>query len=888
MGICESTKKEKQRTYESSIIDKKESKKGILLLIKMDINSMMYYIFYINNIYIPLCIANKNNLTSGNDKIILYDKERKIYINNLWNEIKYEKYEYFFMMFREFQDIPFIICQLNEQEDEINTGENINLLDSNLQSVYSSKIKSINNNDYTFEYESTDKKVINSYGNIIKNSKGNIIGVNIEDKYGVLLKPLFKIFFNQNNQKNFNGLKTLNGNNLIENMLNNKSINNKTKYIIPLFLAFAKIEKLKIISDASFKQIKIEENNVINLIRKFMIFYLKNDYLNAKNVIKEFENLYNDENTNFKKLVDFISKESKQQFHNNKSSKASINQNEIQKLIFMIYEKEETCFNCNVFNKQYICNSMYLYTQNNQCKNLQSLISEWENAEKETCPKCSIKYSSTIKIIYWPEILIVIMNDNNEIKDIDDLEIQKYKQEYKLICFIEHSENNNFNVFYKEQNKWYMIKTDDDDNFTSKEVENEIKSLIKYPNVLFYEKSNASNVNSHNLENDKKRNNRIINITKINSQKKNIPFDSFYKHPNSNTFNNSGYSNNLYYPQKKNNNKLNSINLNNLSNPTITPRSFINLNNNKNYNNPYSTNVTYLNFPVTNAPIYKNISYNNPNSNIYGHINVNTPNTFLIQNNKNSNKISINSGNRIIHISKTPEKLKNNNNIQNLINYGHLNKSILKKPLYKNKYNNKTNEIINGHSNNPKLNTPLNGNINYNKKEINPEILINPTNTSLQSITPINNISKNNQMITNNQNYTKAIKEAYIEPINNKNIPFNQYIFNKGNEKPNIKSDVSKINNNNIINNVNEEEITLFFIFNKNGKELYLDVKKSIRFSKVIEKLEDKYLWLKDNIKIKQYLFNGKEISKGQINNGIIVKDIGLEDESKIYIIENN
>ena len=36
-------------------------------------------------------------------------------------------------------------------------------------------------------------------------------------------------------------------------MLNNEDNNNKTKYIIPLLLSFAKIEKFKNISENSFK-----------------------------------------------------------------------------------------------------------------------------------------------------------------------------------------------------------------------------------------------------------------------------------------------------------------------------------------------------------------------------------------------------------------------------------------------------------------------------------------------------------------------------------------------------------------------------------------------------------------------------------------------------------
>ena len=93
----------------------------------------------------------------------------------------------------------------------------------------------------------------------------------------------------------------------------------------------------------------------------------------------------------------------------------------------------------------------------------------------------------------------------------------------------------------------------------------------------------------------------------------------------------------------------------------------------------------------------------------------------------------------------------------------------------------------------------------------------------------------------------------------------------------NTKNGYEKIN---IENNVeSSKEICLYFEFN-NGKELYLDVEETYTFEKVIEKLNEKYLWLK-NIEIKDYKINSISILKNKT-----VKENKLVDNSTINIIE--
>ena len=914
MGTCESSKTEKKIINKEKIsngiqqpfsrkeikeFENNKLKKGICLYIKKDINSIISYYFYINNIFI---ITTKNNLKEDNNNIIVYDNKSQVYLHKLGEKIMNEKYGYFFFETKEFQVNSTDLFRLdnnilNDQKDEIYMGENVSIL--NQDSCNSIKIKSINI-DNTFEYEYTNKRVINNYGDLIENSKKNIIGINIGDKYGILIKPILKEFFELRN-KNF-----LNDNNSNKDMLNNEDNNNKTKYILPLFLSFAKIEKFKNISDNSFKSINIDEDNVIYLIRKFLIYYRKKDYSNTKNVINEFEKLYNEENINFKNLFDFISDKSLQKFQIDKSKNAKSflkNQNDIQKILFIIFKNPDICPNCKCVNKQYICNNMYLYSKNQQCQYLHSLIYDWENETNENCPICQDKPSIKGKIIYWPEILIIIMNDNNQIKNIDELRIQKYEKVYKLICYIGYSENNNFNVFYKEQNKWYMIKNDD--YFTTEEVQNKIKSLVKYPCVLFYEKikSNNNSNNSIDLRNDETQNKIMLNNYINNNPKyKNISLGTGDENKNAkiktnslninyikaNSINNGNVNNPTFYCPSIKSNKLNPINLVNLNKRTFIPTSNISLNSNS-HRIQYLPNPGYLN---TTTIINNNINYNNPNpnQNIYGHLNTPIQNTFLTQNNINNNLFPNKLENKNSHISRTPNKTSNKHNIRYPINSGNSNNSIYNIHSNKNN-NNKSNVITHDIWNMPLLAAPLNTNNNIKTKDIYSGNLGNAVSSiPLNSISPINNAFQSNQNLDNYSKDTKVTKEAYTEKINNNNnLPLNENIFDKNSEKSNTKSNGSKIsnkinNNNNITNNKNEneEEITLFFIF-KNGKELYLDVKKSLPFSEVIKKLKEKYLWLKDNINIKEFQFKGKKISEKKI-----VKDIGLKDESEINIIESN
>ena len=796
MGVCDSIKRGRR------II---ESKEGICLLIKNNINSIIYYYyFYLNDIYIPFLITSINNIKEDNDKILLYDKDYMVSLYKLGEKNEYEKYGYVFFEYEE-KLIPIIpsIYPINnkiliDKKDGVFIRNPIYLLSKyyNSKDLIRIEIKITEKNDKIFVYKFKFNVEVDPCYNIIEDYENNIIGAKLDNENGIFLKPLLKEFVEFRKKKFYD-----NNSNKNLNHMNNNVIINK-KYIKSLFLALAKIKKLEDVNDNSFK---IEKKNVIYYIIKFMKYYNRNEITEAKKAINKFANLYNEENINYQKLFDFISYKSYLKFRIDKILNDSFirNQNIIQKKLFIIYEKEKE--KCNDKKKQYICNSMYLYAKNKKSNDIQSLIYEWENEEKERCSKCKNKHYIKRKIIFWPEILIIILNDNNKIQDIDELKIKKYQKEYKLICCIEeHSENNNF-VFYKEQNKWYTIKTDE--HFTKTEMKNKIN-----PCVLFYEKIN--NNNRHNSfdfiidedKNDKRFNNNCSN-NNSNGKNKNLNIGNKNKNKNESQRNKSfDYIGNIY-------------------------------------KDPNSIKSSKFKNPTSNALLTK---ANNSNSNYSGKSNNETSNTILNMNNNfypiNSSNLKYSNKNIFLNKNNIPYSY-NPNNVNNTPYYIHANK--------KNNYNNLNS--INSHL--------------YSQRSCTP--------------TPIKRTSKKNQNFNNNQkdirnnnhvnvpnidNHKKIINEAYysqnIEPSNENNELFlneNKNKLDKNNVNSNIKNVDTKINNKNIIiNDENEKEITLYFIF-KNGKELYLDVKKSLAFSEVIAKLKDKYLWLEDNIKIREYQFNGKK-----------------------------
>ena len=180
--------------------------------------------------------------------------------------------------------------------------------------------------------------------------------------------------------------------------------------------------------------------------------------------------------------------------------------------------------------------------------------------------------------------------------------------------------------------------------------------------------------------------------------------------------------------------------------------------------------------------------------------------------------------------------------------------------------NNNKNNVVH-FENSKKDNSNKNNNIN---------ILYKDENNS----TKIESKDINNQNLEENKkNYLKSQEN---EIVDNKIFKENNEMKKQSESKNtlnlnNTKNGYGKINIEN--NSEISKEICLYFEFN-NGKELYLDVEESCSFEKVIEKLNEKYLWLK-NIEIKDYKINSTSILKNKT-----VKENKLVDNSTINIIE--
>ena len=447
------------------------------------------------------------------------------------------------------------------------------------------KIKSFNKNNNNIEILFSCEK--GSLGCPILNSSNKIIGIyHGKDKTnlintGILIKEPIDYFFklykkldkirkiSEKKNEDFLNLKqhdkSENKNNLNKKGIEIKSYNNLyNPYIRALVISFYKIEKFKVFFKDSNNFLHNKNYFITNLIKKFIDNYELNN-LKSLNIIHELEEEINkigkNNLQNFKMLIDFILTKlheelNKKQILNNEYTKEEnieknafnnfcefyFKQNEsfIQNLFFGIKEIQ-TDYKCCNLSKYKFNIYKYIYFEEYQIKNkpnnLQDLISGYENFEIPLivkCSKCSNSKDNSIhkKLIKYPNILIIIINNKNKLKiNLEEnkiINIKKY--EFKLICCIYESKKENyFNILYNSKNNWYIIENDDDKNL--KEEEKRIDSLKFYPCVLFYEKENkkkeynsesTKNYNKINEnQNEKIKGENIIIIDDYNKNNKN-------------------------------------------------------------------------------------------------------------------------------------------------------------------------------------------------------------------------------------------------------------------------------------------------------------------------------------------------------------------------------
>ena len=452
------------------------------------------------------------------------------YLDFLSNDIK-NKYKYKIILGN---NLLFIKDKEKEKDKDNNNNNNIIVyVFSAEEDKYS--IEAI----FIFKDEENLKKIIESqlknvenmsqyYKN--KNFNANINGTqNVFDENGINIGDIL-IIQKQNNidvnnidDKNNNRNDSKKNNNNISDAKFADENNNKIevkhsdpqllfhKFVEALFICIFKIENLR----QNFPKKNNDVDGIINIIYNFM----KNKEINLDD-IKKIENKIKELQKdilefNFDRLINFILDKLHEELNNKKIiniekpkddndekisydnfKKFYFEQNDsiIQKTFFGVKETN-ILYNCCQLTKYSFEICKYLSFENaNQKNDIQSLVDEWENTPTQGnkyCDMCLIDTDTRIqnKIYDYPEILIIIINNNKNIVKIDIKIKLNTKYEYQLINFISDTknENNDFNVIYKEENDWGIYQNN---NMNNNNIVNDLSNHIPY--VIFYGKINKS------------------------------------------------------------------------------------------------------------------------------------------------------------------------------------------------------------------------------------------------------------------------------------------------------------------------------------------------------------------------------------------------------------
>ena len=497
---------------------------------------------------------------------------------------------------------------------------------------FCSNFKLSNNNSFQFSnrFISLGCPIINLSNNKvigISKSVNNINNYNI----GIFLKEPIEEF-----------IKILEkdlGTNASDNINKKLDIN---PYIKTLLLCFYKIEKLQKYFQNNFTLAfnKTKLNNLTSLICKFMKDEGKDNF-NRLNIIKDIEEYLKENNKNikiinFECLINIILTKLHQELNRKENNNSSFkdddydenmgfnnfqnfylkyNESDIQKLFFG-FKEIITNFKCCGLKKYFFEEFKYIYFDEDKFKkgnDLQNLISEFENfsiQEKKYCKMCCINSEETLmqkQIYIGPEILIIIINNNNKVKINFEKKIKTKKFQYQLIsCIIDGNSNKNddFNIIFNIQNKFYI-----QNEGSIKEIDFESKSLTLFPYVFFYQKETGNknnNYKSFNKEINEINNNNYFNFKNNINNKNNF---------SNNDINNNNLYNNYNNIMMKNNENINFniYNNNNISNPNNINNNILNQGNN--YNNIIQLNNN-MNNNMNNNIFINPIINNNQNINI--------------------------------------------------------------------------------------------------------------------------------------------------------------------------------------------------------------------------------------------------------------------------------
>lgn len=173
------------------------------------------------------------------------------------------------------------------------------------------------------------------------------------------------------------------------------------------------------------------------------------------------------------------------------------NKSIIQQLFYGEKELITQCSSCNLTQYSFEVLQMFYYNLENYKDEikLKNLFEDYEKSYEKAwlCNKCNNNNNSIFRplIKKLPQIMIVCLDKNVNNRKIEYyLQLKIHKEEYTLVCFIINANENNktimkYNVFYKENEKWYMY------NITSNETKQikDITNITHNPLVVFYQKS---------------------------------------------------------------------------------------------------------------------------------------------------------------------------------------------------------------------------------------------------------------------------------------------------------------------------------------------------------------------------------------------------------------
>jgi len=173
------------------------------------------------------------------------------------------------------------------------------------------------------------------------------------------------------------------------------------------------------------------------------------------------------------------------------------NKSIIQQLFYGEKELITQCSSCNLTQYSFEVLQMFYYNLENYKDEikLKNLFEDYEKSYEKSwlCNKCNNNNNSKFRplIKKLPQIMIVCLDKNVNNRKIEYyLQLKIHKEEYTLVCFIINANENNktvmkYNVFYKENEKWYMY------NITSNETKQikDITNITHNPLVVFYQKS---------------------------------------------------------------------------------------------------------------------------------------------------------------------------------------------------------------------------------------------------------------------------------------------------------------------------------------------------------------------------------------------------------------